>query len=330
MGDAPPSETKLPSLEPTDVPRSERSRPAHEGPPIPCFSFDRRDLVPIGVISVVIVGMFWRMVFTSDMPFFRDIFNFSYPLARFIHSMVRQGQLPYWNPYYNWGQHVLSDPNALFFYPSTLVLVLLPVNFAFSMHFVVHFAWAGAGAYVLARRWGQRRDAALVAALFFALSGPLRSLGISLPEATYWSLHPLQLLEFVVPDFFGSPFPPLSKWKEALNGVNLPYLVSLYVGFIPAFLASVAWCAGRNRRARFALGAFAVLMLVAFGRFTPFFAFLFKVFPVVRLVRYPVKLVVPSAMLVAISAGWGFETLRQPPGDWPARSKSLTWALAAL
>src|SRR5207245_2652561 len=98
----------------------------------------------------------------------------------------------------------------------------------------------------------------------------------------------------------------------------------------PAFLGSVAWCAGRNRRARFALGAFAVLMLVAFGRFTPFFAFLFKVFPVVRLVRYPVKLVVPSAMLVAISAGWGFETLRQPPEDWPARKRSLVWALAAL
>jgi len=157
-----------------------------------------------------------------------------------------------------------------------------------------------------------------------------RSLGISLLEATYWSLHPLQLLEFVVPDFFGSPFPPLSKWKEVLNGVNLPYLVSFYVGFIPAFLALVGWCAGRNRRGRFALGAFAILMLLALGRFTPIFSFLFKVFPAVRLVRYPVKLVVPSAMLVAISAGWGFETLRQPAEGWPARRKPLAWALAAL
>src|SRR6266568_3629071 len=428
MGNAPPSETKLPSLEPPDARSPGSSRPANGGSPIPGFSLDRRDIVPIGVICAVIVGMFWRLVFTSDMLFFRDIFHYSLPLARFIHTMVRQGLLPYWNPYYNWGQHVLSDPNALFFYPSTLFLVLLPADFAVSMHFVVHFAWAGVGTYVLARRWGQRRDAALFAALFFALSGPLlslgnfynhaasaswipwvlvaadrvlvmrtvrawivftlvvalqflaaefvtwmvsfalaaayiaselwaerqlftrraldfltgfaivgivalalsavqlfpalellrnsrRSLGISLAEATFWSLHPLQLLEFVVPDFFGSPFPPLSKWKEVLNGVNLPYLVSFYVGFIPAFLATAAWCAGRNRRGRYALGAIAVLMLVALGRFTPIFAFLFKVFPAVRLVRYPVKLVVPSAMLVAISAGWGFETLGRPLED---------------
>jgi hypothetical protein len=450
----------------------------------------RGDILPIGVICGCVLAMFWRIVFTSDKLFFRDIFNFSYPLARFIHDVVRHGQLPYWNPYYNWGQHVLSDPNAMFFYPSTLFIVLLPVKFAFAMHFVMHFAWAGVGAYVLARRWGQRRDAALFAALFFALSGPLlstgnfynhaaaaawipwvlvaadrvlaartvrswvvftlvvavqflaaepvtwmaslamaaaylvvgaihpstsltvrlrslslsgvegrtvslsnresplranarqfaarmvritmglaistlaalaltavqlfpaiellrnsrRALGISLEEATFWSLHPLQLLEFAVPDYFGSPFPPLTKWKEVLNGINEPYLVSLYVGFIPIFLALVAWAAGSNgesakRRARFApyrpvrgfaLGATGALILVAFGRFTPVFALLFKALPVVRLVRYPIKLVVPSAMLVAISAGWGFEALREPGADWPARRKWLVRGLAAL
>jgi membrane protein YfhO len=421
------------------------------GPPL-----DRRDILPIAIICAVVVAMFWRIVFTSDKLFFRDIFNFSYPLARFVHDVARQGQLPYWNPYYNWGQHVLGDPNAMFFYPSTLFIVLLPVNFAFAMHFVMHFAWAGVGTYVLARRWGQRRDAALFAALFFALSGPLlstgnfynhaaaaawipwvlvaadrvlaartvrswevlalvvavqflaaepvtwmasfalalayvavgaihesplpgnlrqfatralgwlagfalagmaalalaavqlfpalellrnsrRSLGISLEEATFWSLHPLQFLEFLVPDYFGSPFPPLTKWKEVLNGVNVPYLVSLYVGFIPVFLALVAWAAGSDRigasgkrRALFALGSTAALMLVAFGRFTPVFAFLFKVLPVIRLVRYPVKLVVPCAMLIAISAGWGFEALSEPGEEFGARRKWLVRGLAAL
>ncbi|PYV18548.1 MAG: hypothetical protein DMG21_04565 [Acidobacteria bacterium] len=393
--------------------------------------------------------MFWRIVFTSDMLFFRDIFNYSYPLARFIHDLVRQGQLPYWNPYYNWGQHVLSDPNAMFFYPSTLFIVLLPVKFAFAMHFVIHFAWAGVGTYVLARRWGQRRDAALFAALFFALSGPLlstgnfynhaaaaawmpwvlvaadrvlihravrawvilalvvsvqflaaepvtwmaslvlaaaylvvgaqglapllgnarlltrqavrllagfalavmaalalaavqlfpalellhhtrRSLGISLEEATFWSLHPLQLIEFIVPDFFGSPFPPLTKWKEVLNGINDPYLVSLYSGFIPLFLALAGWRFSRDRRSWFTLGGFSILLLFAFGRFTPVFAWFFKILPVMRLVRYPVKLVVPATLLAAISAGWGYEALRRPLEGFRARRKVLVWGGAAL
>src|SRR5207244_12711474 len=92
------------------------------------------------------------------------IFFFHHPATSHFSPLSLHDALP-----------IFSDPNALFFYPSTLFLALLPADFAFSMHFVVHFAWAGVGTYMLARRWGQRRDAALVAALLDRKSTRLNS-----------------------------------------------------------------------------------------------------------------------------------------------------------
>src|SRR5271169_1833099 len=103
----------------------------------------RRDAVAVVLLIGSLVGMFWRVAFTSAMFFYRDIYNYTFPSARFIHDLCRQGFLPYWNPYLNYGQPVLANPNLLFFYPFTLFIVLLPVNMAFTMHFLVHFAIAG-------------------------------------------------------------------------------------------------------------------------------------------------------------------------------------------
>ena len=121
--------------------------------------------------------MFWKVAFTSAMFFYRDVYNYTFPSARLIHDLCRQGFLPYWNPYLNYGQPVLANPNLLFFYPFTLLIILLPINIAFTLHFLVHFAWAGIGVYVLARSWGQTYLGALFAAIVFMLSGPVLSLG---------------------------------------------------------------------------------------------------------------------------------------------------------
>ncbi len=115
----------------------------------------RRDLVAVVLLVACVLGMFWKVVFASAMFFYRDVYNYTFPSARFIHDLCRQGFLPYWNPFLNYGQPVLANPNLLFFYPFTLFIVLFPIEIAYTMHFLAHFAWAGFGVYVLARRWGR-------------------------------------------------------------------------------------------------------------------------------------------------------------------------------
>jgi hypothetical protein len=139
----------------------------------------RWDLAATGLLVASVVGMFWKVIFTPAMLFYRDISNYTYPTTLLIREICRQGALPYWNPYLNYGQPVLANPNLLFFYPSTLLLLLLllPFDLAYTLHFVLHFALAGIGTYLLARTWGQSYLAAFFASFVFVFSGPVLSLG---------------------------------------------------------------------------------------------------------------------------------------------------------
>ena len=138
---------------------------------------DRVDLALAAILALGSLALFWKVIFTPSMLFIRDVFNYTYPSTRFIQEMCRHGALPYWNPYLNYGQPLLENPNLLFFYPYTLFIILLPIDLAYPLFYVIHFALAGIGTFLLARRWGQSRQAAFFAGFVFAFSGPLLSLG---------------------------------------------------------------------------------------------------------------------------------------------------------
>jgi hypothetical protein len=406
------------------------SSPAEfRSPPQPMMStasaLDGRDWAVMGLLLACLAAMFWRVLFTHDLLFYRDVYDYSYPHALFIRAALRHGHLPYWNPLLNYGEPVLANPNFLFFYPTTLLLVLLPFNFAFTQHFLLHFALAATGTYVFARRLSQSRFAAFFAAFVFGFSGPMLSLGnfynevacaawipwalvatdraVRNPQArrpwialvvvfalqflaaepltllatfalcfgyalcltpsgadgakqklriaarfvlvgilmvgvcaiqflpaldllhnsrrgvggfpygetTYWSMHPLSLLEVLLPDFFASPFAPSTLWTAMLNFRNSPYFPSVFCGFLPIFLAWVGWALGRDRRRHWLGAAGILLLLLAMGKFLPIFRGLYAVFPPLHLLRFPLKLLVPAVFCAAILAGWGLEGMRR-------------------
>ena len=385
--------------------------------------FGRDDALPVGGLVAAHVAMFWRVLFTSDMFFFRDVFSYSYPHAGFIRKMCLAGQLPYWNPTLNFGEPILANPNFLFFYPSTLLLIVLPLDLGYTLHYILHFILAGVGAYGLARRWHQSRMAACFAGFVFSFCGPVLSLGnlynhaaavawipwallitdvamnstsrrpwvlltgvfalqflasepltlmatfllcvayafyvagerkllarvnfqifatfgvagtlmlalsamelfpslallnnsrrgvegLPFLETTSWSFHPLQLIDVVIPEFFGSAMDNPTTWTSVLSSRNLPYFLSFFVGFIPIFLACVGLRNSGDRRAKFAGVSGSLLLVLAFGRFTPVFALAYLIFPPLAIVRFPVKLLIPALLFVALLAGWGADAMR--------------------
>jgi hypothetical protein len=384
-----------------------------------------RPNLPVAILlAACVITLFWRVCFTHAMFFYRDVFNYTYPTARLIHELCRHGHLPYWNPYVNYGQELLANPNFLFFYPSTLAIVLLPVDFAYTMHYVVHFILGATGVYWLGRRWCQSRVGALVGALFFVFSGPVLSLGsfynhvacaawipwallltdvalesrswrpwlllscvyalqflagepftllatvglsvaygahwlvqsppprrsacgrlsirfmvggclalglsailllpssqllrnsvrsahgMSFNETAFWSFHPLSLLEIVLPNFYGSSLENPTAWTEAVGTPNTPYFPSVFLGFVPLFLGLVGWAWGRDRRRNLVAGACIMFLLLSMGRFTPLFTMVYRLAPPLRLVRFPVKLLIFFVLLAAVLAGWGVDALR--------------------
>ena len=405
---------------------------------------DRVDLALAAIFALGSLALFWKVIFTPSMLFFRDIYNYTYPSARFIQEMCRHGALPYWNPYMNYGQPLLENPNLLFFYPYTLFIILFPIVFAYPLFYVVHFALAGIGTFLLARRWGQSRQAAFFAGFVFAFSGPLLSLGnlynhaacaawmpwallatdravqgrtarpwilltlvfslqflaaepftllatfglclayalylrgtrrpfmsasnlrilagfvlvgclmmalcavqflpsaellshsrrgpqgLRYGETSNWSFHPLLLMEMLVPGFYGPALTSPTSWNQMVGDGSSPYFVSVFMGFVPLFFAFAGWALGKDRRRNFVAGAALLILVLSLGHFTPLFSLAYLLVPLLALVRFPVKLLVPVIMLVAILAGWGVDALRQESAQWKAQRNRALFPLAIL
>ena len=53
--------------------------------------------------------------------------------AQFVKEQVLSGSLPLWNPHYYSGHPFLANPQTFVFYPATVLFLLLPLPWAFSI-----------------------------------------------------------------------------------------------------------------------------------------------------------------------------------------------------
>jgi|GEM_PF-1805253 len=68
-----------------------------------------------------------------------------YPMWEFIRRSLRQGELPFWNPYVNGGQPLIGNPQMGVFYPTTLLLLFVPTARWLSLVVALHLLWSGIG-----------------------------------------------------------------------------------------------------------------------------------------------------------------------------------------
>ncbi len=89
----------------------------------------------------------------------------------FVKEQVAAGQLPLWQPYILAGTPFLAAGQSSALYPFTLLFLILPTWLAFGWFTVSQLWLAGVNMYLFARVLGQRKPAALIAALAYQLSG---------------------------------------------------------------------------------------------------------------------------------------------------------------
>jgi len=154
--------------------------------------------------------------------------------------------------------------------------------------------------------------------------------GLRFRETANWAVNPFSLPQMIVPDFFGSGIGAPSGWLWLMSDSNLPYLLSVFIGFVPLFCVLAGWALGRDPRRHFVAGAAGVFLLLSFGHFTPVFSLAYLLFPPLAVVRYPVKLLILVTFLLAILAGWGFDALRSPVAPWKTQGRRLLAPLKVL
>lgn len=159
-----------------------------------------------------------------------------------------------------------------------------------------------------------------------ALDVAARSDRASLPEQirAYWSVHPVGLMQALSPGLWVR-LPLSAAWRAAMFESREPFLSSLYLGLPTLGLVGAALAGPRSRVRTLLVVVVLLAVLVALGRHAPFYDVLVTVIPPLRILRYPVKAMVPAAFGWTLLAGIGFDAWARATGTGRRR-----WALAVL
>jgi hypothetical protein len=157
------------------------------------------DLLALGLLALLNVAFFWQVLLDgATMPNGGgDLASFLYPMYGFASQALHAGRLPLWNPYLFSGMPFAADIQSGLFYPINLLFERLAHPFAYPAMealAMVHYALAGALAYLLARSLNISRVSAIAAGLVWMWSGfMVAQLGhLNMVEVAVWL--PLELL----------------------------------------------------------------------------------------------------------------------------------------
>jgi hypothetical protein len=140
-----------------------------------CFT-DRTESVLFAAAALVILVLTWPFWNENQIPAFRDTLHFYYPFWHYLDGQPwRDRLLPGWNRLDAFGSCGVSDPTTMTFYPGRWLLLLpgLGLGNRIGLFLAAHLMLAYASTWWLSRRLGFGPHAAHVAAVSYALGGPV-------------------------------------------------------------------------------------------------------------------------------------------------------------
>lgn len=139
---------------------------------------DRRWLV--GIVAGVLVCWWARVLRTAQPgpPSFAtgDLFGYFLPAYGYVAERLRDGELPWWNPWTGAGVPFIATLQAGALYPARALLLLFDPVAATHVSLVAHLILATVATFLLCRRLGATAWAALAGAAVFVVPGELPQL----------------------------------------------------------------------------------------------------------------------------------------------------------
>ncbi|NPV76746.1 MAG: hypothetical protein HPY59_10280 [Anaerolineae bacterium] len=172
--------------------------------------------------------------------------------------------------------------------------------------------------FVLACLFAAGLSAIQLAPTFEYLQQSQRSSAVGMLEGLSYSLWPWRLITLLAPDFFGNPglgdyWGYGNFWEDSIYIGVLPFLLA--VSTIPLVIFK------RQRRSLSNPGLIVYLwslvlvsIILALGKFTPVFIFLYKYVPTFDMFNAPARIMVVAEFCFAILAGIGVEHWARPAG----------------
>ncbi|MBI5882737.1 MAG: hypothetical protein HZB91_06490 [Elusimicrobia bacterium] len=131
----------------------------------------RQDILAFGLWCLVPMGLMFPAWLVPDLAMhnYGDLYAYHYPMRHIVAGSLQAGRLPFWNPYIFMGLPLSANPQAVLFYPVTLLSHLWPLGLAFSWDYLFHMLWGGLGVFLLARKNGLGTAGSLLVTTMYGL-----------------------------------------------------------------------------------------------------------------------------------------------------------------
>jgi hypothetical protein len=123
------------------------------------------------LLLAFVLTLYARLLFTNRVLASGDILHYFYPYRDYGAEVLRNGQIPFWNPFIFLGAPFLANLQSAVLYPLNWPLIWLSVTGQIYWSAALHTWLLGFGVYLLMRRWHYSVWAALTSALVLAGSG---------------------------------------------------------------------------------------------------------------------------------------------------------------
>ncbi len=123
------------------------------------------------LLALFVLALYARLLFTNRVLAGGDIQLYFYAYWEYVAATLREGRLPFWNPYLFLGAPLLANPQTAVLYPLHWPLIWLPVTKQIYWSAALHTWLLALGGYALLRRWGYGFAPALMTGLVLAGSG---------------------------------------------------------------------------------------------------------------------------------------------------------------
>ncbi len=133
---------------------------------------DNRNTRVLVVLGLALLIIFYRILLGE--VFFWGLPSLQFfPWREYAFDLLREGQLPFWNPYNGAGAPLLANYQSALLYPLNWFGLILPLAWSMSVTAVLHLFIAGWGMWMFTKQLGLTGLGRGISALSFALTGYL-------------------------------------------------------------------------------------------------------------------------------------------------------------
>jgi len=134
-----------------------------------------KNKLSLGIVAVIIVAtvlVFFRSIVFSSLTFFmRDTLIQFFPWSFFKSACLRQGIIPFWNPFSHCGMPFSAAMQPAVYYPPNIIFYVFNFVSAYKIYIVFHIFIAFISMFLLMRESGVDDDAAFLSGIIFAFNG---------------------------------------------------------------------------------------------------------------------------------------------------------------